>query len=156
LSEVKLHLHIDDDNTTFDDDLTRLIKQAREYCEEQTGLSLIERTVTFYVDYYSPFTIPFGPVTSFDSASIKTGINEYEVQTVDDEYEVEAGIFYSYIGNWKWKLIYDAGYTSATIPQGLKLAILNEIAFRFENRGDVVLLNTNELLQPYKLIEWLM
>lgn len=155
LGDIKEHLFIDSGNTSFDDDLTRLNTQVRRYAEEITGLSLIDRTVTLYVYYLSPFILPYGPMTTFSSAYIKTGINEYTVQTNNDDYEIVSNVFHSYVGGELWKLVYDAGYTSATCPEGLKLAMLNEIARRFENRGEkVIISDTNELLQPYKLLEW--
>lgn len=157
VAEAKAHLYIEVGNSDFDSLLTTLIKEVREYIEEITCLGLISRTVTCYIDYESAFNIPFAPVTSFTSASLKTGINTYEAKTINQDFEVENGLFISYIGGWRFKLIYVAGYTSSTIPVGLKLAFLNEIAKRFEHRGDqVIVSDTNELLMPYKMIEWLM
>lgn len=157
IDDIKEHLYIDSGNSTFDTVLTNLRKEVRQWIEQVTCLSLITRTVTVIIDYDEGFTIPFAPVTSFTSASIKTDINEYTAEVLNDEYEVEHGRFISYTGNWRYKLVYVAGYTSATLPHGLKLAFLNEVARRFENRGDnVIVSDTNELLNPYKLFEWVM
>ena len=156
LAEAKAHLYIDSGNSDFDSLITSLIPQVREYLENLTGLSLIDRTVTLWIDYESSFTIPYGPVTTFSSASVKTFINTYDAQVINDDFEVEAGRFISYVGNYRFKLIYEAGYTTATIPAGLKLGFLNEIARRFEHRGDNVIVgDTNEIVTPYKLVEWL-
>jgi len=156
LTEVKEHLYIDSGNSDFDTILTALIKESRHFIEEITALSLVSKTVTAYFDYSSEFTIPFGPVTSFTSAATKTGINTYETKTVNEDYELIDQKFISYSGNYRMKLIYVAGYTSATIPYGLKLAFLNEIARRFDNRGDGIVPRTNDLLDSYKMLEWLM
>lgn len=157
LADAKQHLYIESGNSDFDDLLTDLIEQTREFCEQVTCLSLVSKTVTVIVDYESSFTIPYGPVTSFTSASIKTYINTYDAQIIDDDFEIEAGRFISYVGNYRFKLVYVAGYTSSTLPYGLKLAMLNEIARRFEHRGDqVIVSDTNELLTEYKDLEWLM
>lgn len=153
--EAKAHLYIEAGNTDFDSLLTTLIKQSREYIEQITALSLISRTVTAYFDYSNEFNIPFGPVTSFTSAAIKTGINTYETKTVNEDYELIDQRFISYSGNYRMKLIYVSGYTSATIPAGLKLAFLNEIARRFDNRGDGGVPESNNLLDSYKMLEWL-
>lgn len=157
VAEAKAHLYIDTANTDFDAILTVLIKQCREYIEQITCVSLISRTVTFIVDYESNFTIPWGPVTSFTSASVKTTVAVYEAQVSNEDYEIEGSRFFSYIGApLRFKLIYVAGHTTSTIPHGLKLGLLNEIAKRFEHRGDnVIIQDTNELVQPYKLLEWL-
>ena len=156
LTEVKTHLYIDTANTDFDTRLTALISEARQYIEQITGRSLISRTVTAYFNYESEFGLPFGPLVSFTSAAAKDDVNSYETQTLNSDYEVEAERFISYVGNWKYKLVYTVGYMPTTIPLGLKLALLNEIAKRFEHRGDEVqVLDTNDLIIPYKDLEWL-
>lgn len=155
LADVKEHLYIDLLNTDFDDRLTDLIAETRQYLEEITGLSLIDRVVTIWIYYNSPFGIPFGPVTTFDSASKKTAINEYELLVDNDDYEIEGNEFVFHAGFGKIKLIYEAGHTELTLPAGLKLAWLNEIAKRFEHRGDREISDTNDLVKPYKQLEWL-
>ena len=155
LTDTKAHLYIDSGNTDFDAYLSttqNLIKLCREYVERITGRSLIDRTVTLYIDYESEFSIPFNP-TTLTSASIKTGINTYETKTVNSDYEFENGRFISSFGCQRWKLVYTV---TAAVPYGLKLAVLNEIAKRFEHRGDEVqVLDTNDLIMPYKDLEWL-
>ncbi len=156
VAEVKEHLFIDSTNTTFDNDITRLIKQVREWAEEITGISLVSKTVEVIVDYETSFGIPYGPVTTFTSASQKVGIAEYQTETIGEDFETEAGRFISYTGAPRYKLVYVAGYTALTIPYGLKLALLNEIAKRFDKRGDDGEgTDSNNLLEPYKDLEWL-
>ena len=157
VNDVKEHLYIETSNSDFDSVLTNKIKEVRQWIEMVTALSLIERTVTIYTDKENPFDIPFGPIVTLTSVSAKTDINTYEVQISNEDYEIENGHFISYTGDWEWKFVFEAGYTSSTMPHGLKLAFLNEIARRFEHRGDqVIISDTNELLWPYKNIEWQM
>lgn len=156
LDEIKDHLYIDLGNSTFDTILTALRKECRQYIEEITALSLISRTITAHFNYASEFRIPFGPVTSFTSAEIKTGIGTYETKTSNSDYEIIGDVFVSYSGNYLMRLIYVGGYTAATIPHGLKMAVLNEISRRFNNRGDGVIPTSNDLLDSYKMLEWLM
>lgn len=155
IADVKEHLYIDSGNTDFDSRLGNLITETRQYLEEITGLSLIDRVVTIWVYYESSFGIPFGPVTTFDSANRKTGINTYEVLVNNDDYEIEGNDFKLHVGFGKIKLIYEVGHTDLTLPAGLKLAWLNEIAKRFEHRGDREISDTNDLVKPYKDLEWL-
>jgi hypothetical protein len=159
LADIKEHLYIDSANTSFDTRLNALNTEVRQYIEEITGKSLIDKTVEVLIKYCAPFGIPFGPVVTFDTAYIKTGINEFETQTGNDEYEIQYNKFESYVGGDVWKLIYDAGYTDDTLPAGLKLAWLNEIAKRFEHRGEEVellsLTHVNDILNSYKDLEWL-
>jgi len=161
LSEAKEHLYIESGNTDFDSILTTTIKQVREYLEQITCLSLVSKTVEVIIDYECGFVIPFAPVTTFTSAAVKSGVGTYDLSVLNSDYEVEAGRFISYVGNYRFKLIYVAGYTSTTIPDGLKRAMLNEIAKRFEHRGDgserkgAEIFDTNDLIEPYKMLEWL-
>lgn len=154
LSDVKAHIYIDSGNTDFDARLTALITEVRQWIEEITATSLIEKTVNVIIDYETSFSIPFPPVTTFTSAARKVDIAGYESETDGEDFEVEAGRFISYTGAWRYRLVYEAGYTSATLPAGLKLAWLNEIARRFEHRGDQSVPDANDLLQPYIDLAW--
>ena len=160
LADIKEHLYIDSGNTSFDSRLNNLNTEVREYLEQITGRSLIDKTVTVLMLYNSSFNLPFPPLVSFDSASLKTNINEYEVLTLNEDYEVEMARFRSFIGDGQFKLIYDVGYTANTLPAGLKLAWLNEIAKRFEHRGEEVELlgqtHLNDLVNNNKDLEWVM
>jgi len=159
LADIKEHLYIDSGNTSFDTRLNSLNSEVREYVERITGKSLIDKTVTVIIEYKSSFNLPFQPLVNFDSSSIKTSINQYQIQVLNSEYEIELGRFRSYAGEGKYKLIYDVGYDANTLPEGLRLAWLNEIAKRFEHRGEEVALLSetymNDLLMPYKDLEWL-
>jgi len=155
IADIKEHLYIDSSNTSFDTRLTSLNTEVRQYIEEITGKSLIDKTVEVLIRYCGPFGIPFGPVVTFDTAYIKTGINEFTTQVGNDEYEIQYNKFESYVGGDVWKLIYEVGYTEDTLPSGLRLGWLNEIAKRFEHRGDEVqIFDTNDLILPYKDLEW--
>jgi len=154
LADIKEHLYIDSGNTSFDTRLTTLNSEVRQYLEDITGRSLIDKVVTILINYDTSFNLPFPPLTTFDSAYTKTGINQYEVRILDNEYEVEMGRFRSYVGGGKWKIIYNVGYTANTLPEGLRLAWLNEIAKRFEHRGEEVALlsqtHLNDLVNNHK------
>lgn len=157
LTQTKAHLYIDSGNTDFDAYLSttdNLIKRVRQYIEEITGRALVDKTVTIYVDYESPFPLPFVLSNSvvLTSASIKTAINSYEAKTVNSDFEIDGGKFISMIGNYRWKLVY---VITAVVPEGLKMAVLNEIARRFEHRGDREVSDTNQLIEPFKDLYWL-
>jgi len=160
LADIKEQLYIDSGNTSFDSRLNNLNSEVRQYLEDITGKSLIDKVVTIIMDYKSSFNLPFPPLVSFDSAYTRTGVNQYEVRILNNEYEVEMGRFRSYVGNGKWKLIYNVGYDANTLPEGLRLAWLNEIAKRFEHRGEEVELlsqtHLNDLVNNHKDLEWVM
>lgn len=122
-------------NLNADDDLIEmLITQSREAVEAATGLSLIRKNVVTYFNNISGnFELPFGPV-DFDSIELFdmeqdgleiTGTN---LQLIGDNFPK---LVYPKYANLK--ATYDAGYT--TIPMDLKIAILDQISYSYENRG---------------------
>lgn len=136
LAEAKRHLVV-----TFDDDdsyITELITQCIRSVEKETGTCIQPQTVFVLADIIKEFQLPCGPITSFTSAEIKTGINVYAALTQDTGFEIDSDLQFARFIPYQFgrmKLTYDAGY-GADIPEDLKLAVLNEIAFRYENRGD--------------------
>jgi len=140
LDDVKAHLNI-----TFTDDdtlLNLLVNQCIDSIEQYCICSILTKTVTIQMDMVNEFELPYGPVTGFTSSSLKSAINTYTILTANKDYEVDTTLqFARYVPYScqypsRIKIIYTAGYT--TLPTSLKLAVLNEIAFRYENRGDSV------------------
>lgn len=122
LQEAKDWCRVDitDDDTL----ITLLITAARIVCENHANLSFIEREVTAkIINGLGGFVLPYGPVTSITSVTIADGTDIYDADfSIDDPY----GKLYT--------VVYDAGY--ATLPQNLRHAVLNQIAFMYDNRGD--------------------
>lgn len=132
LSEAKLYCRV---TTSAEDTLiTLMITQAREAIEVATGLSLIPKDITTYFNNVSGnFDIPFGPVDSvtfqlFDMEQDALEIEGTDLQLIGDEFPK-----LSYPRYPNLKATYEAGYT--TIPKDLKLAILDQISYDYENRG---------------------
>lgn len=111
-----------------------LIKSAREAVEVATGLSLIPKDVTTYFNNISGnFDIPFGPIDIstfelFDMEQDALEITGTDLQLIGDEFPK---LVYPRYANLK--ATYEAGYT--TIPTDLKLAILDQVSYDYENRG---------------------
>lgn len=111
-----------------------LIKSAREAVEVATGLSLIPKDVTTYFNNISGnFDIPFGPIDIstfelFDMEQDDLEITGTDLQLIGDEFPK---LVYPRYANLK--ATYEAGYT--TIPTDLKLAILDQVSYDYENRG---------------------
>lgn len=138
LNELKAHLQI----TYTDDDtyLTALIKACRAALEQYCNISLVSKVVTLFADLYCEREIPYGPVSTFTSASLKTSAGTYTAQTLNTDFEVDGitngfQVFKPFISG-RWKLIYTAGYAAANVPKDLILATKHEAAFRYEHRGD--------------------
>lgn len=111
-----------------------LITSAREAIEVATGLSLIPKNVTTYFNNISGnFDIPFGPIDVatfelFDMEQNALEVTGTDLQLIGDEFPKLAYPHYANL-----KATYEAGYT--TIPADLKLAILDQVSYDYENRG---------------------
>jgi uncharacterized phiE125 gp8 family phage protein len=132
LAEAKSYARV---TTNAEDALIEImISSAREAIEVATGLSLIQKEiVVFFNNVSGNFDIPFGPVN----------INTFQLYDMEqDGIEIESPD-YNLIGGIHPKLdfpryanlkaTYFAGSTS--IPKDLKLAILDQISYDYENRG---------------------
>jgi hypothetical protein len=149
VATVKDHLHID--GTEEDTYLTSLIKQCRKRVENYCSISIgsQSREGRIYLNYCDEFRVPYGPLLSVESLEYVNPPNDNEDMTEDEDFVVMGDRIKSYRGG-EFAIEYTAGYE--TLPYDLGLALLNEIAFRYENRGDGSLVSegAKSLLTPYK------
>lgn len=161
LDEAKAHCRVD-----FDDDdtlLTALITAARQAIEDYCHISLIAKTITLTLaaaerpssyfmqpyqvrEQFNEFEIPYGPIQSVDMVTSidSDGITVINCALNSDYYLMGKAFQTIRISNNFSNniLVYTAGYgtaqgtTPGPIPAGLKLAILNEVAYRYEARGE--------------------
>ena len=129
LAEAKLYCRV---STSVDDNqISLMIKQAREAIEVGTGLSLIPKTaVVWFTNFNGTFNLPYGPVNSFTSL-----IDENGDTIIAADYTLVGGKF-PMLTRPLWrnlKATYTVGYT--TIPNDLKIAILDQVSYDYENRG---------------------
>jgi Phage gp6-like head-tail connector protein len=164
LAQVKAQLIISftDDDTL----LTSLITQARKAIENYCAVSMAYQTITLIADLFNEWELPYGPVNGILGVSTRTGTEGSgpgTYATAATGWSEDGGNFKTFIpaggggfnpgapfvGYFQWgpdaswygqnpgnryRIIYTAGpYT----PDDLKLAVLNEIAYRYENRGNV-------------------
>lgn len=129
-----------------DDDalITRLIKGARKVCETYVNLSFITRTVTATIhNGLGNFTLPYGPVVGEVTSYADTdgiAITDYNYRDAHDS---------------DITVVYDAGYE--TLPEDLRTALLCQIAWMYENRGDSKIamglsLETTLILKPLRSV----
>lgn len=107
-----------------DDDLiAALIKGARIICENYSGVSFVQKTVTAIIQNgLGNINLPYGPVTGSVAYTNPDGTaitGDYNISIPKCE---------------RIKAVYTGGYT--TLPGNLKTAVLNQIAWMYENRGD--------------------
>lgn len=166
LTEVKRHLNMQFDTAgayTFDDDdtyLTGLIKECRQRLEKYTGVSFGEKECRAIIrNDLGGQELPYGPIQSASCALDASG---------DDLGCTELrGILFKWLDSPKGSYIdisYTAGYEN--LPDDLKRAIKEEVAYRYKFRGDVSQEFANEkpglcegakvLAKPYKRTNWLM
>lgn len=154
LAEAKAHCYI---THSEDDDYLGnfLILACRSAVENYCQISLVEKTVTASLkiennirlsdpsgyldsrDNDNIFELPYGPVKEIASATMKSSNGCLIPMVENQDYLLSGNLYKSMIINSTGDivLVYKTGYANM-IPHDLKLAILNEIAFRYELRGD--------------------
>lgn len=157
LAQLKAQLYI-----TFTDDdtlLTSLITQARKAIENYCNISIVTQTIILTADLYNEWELPYGPVTGITSVKTRSanegsGPQTYTTTTSGwgydgDEFitfipadfgQFNPSIPYRGLPDYPYPNRYRIQYNTgmATVPDDLKLAILQEAAYRFENRGDAL------------------
>ena len=141
LEEMKKYLRLEGDDSPgdefdFDDELIQdMITEGRVWVEQYTGLHLVEKSLQVVLLNQAGMTEMPGPVTG------TIVIKNEDATTIDSA-------TYKFIGSDFPKLVtpfdgrltltYDAGYTPATCPKGLKNAIKAYVAYAFEHRGEEI------------------
>lgn len=149
LGDAKAWLKID----VPDDDILlseTLIPAARQSCENFLNMSLINRKITAFLQIgLEEMPLPYGPVKDVESVSDMNGnpitgyvLNYETFKAIDPAREI--------------KIVYNAGFNSA-LPKVFKLAILNQLAYDYEHRGDeaetkTIALPVKRLLRPFRRV----
>ncbi|OLP54920.1 hypothetical protein BJF92_14070 [Rhizobium rhizosphaerae] len=171
LAEAKAHLRLE----TADEDalVTALIRTVRQHLERETGLALITRSLRLYLDDWPDtriISLPVGPVTAVD------GVTLYDAEGHPSEIGAAGFVLdgRAYpprllapvlpspdqpLNGIEIDLTAGFGPTGATVPDGLKRAMLQHLALLFAFRGVVapqdqpagVPLGYDRLLAPYRM-----
>ncbi len=159
LEEVKSHLKI-----TFTDEdtyLSMLIALCRRSLEEYTCTSMVQKTVTIFGSFSEDLQLPYAPIGDLTSVHLWDG-EAYETADTDDyQLHGEKNKYLCFNTCGKYKIVYAAGPASADlVPGNMKLALLNEIAFRYENHGDEsgligVCDAARKLADPNRQMQWI-
>lgn len=120
------------ENTTVEQDslFALWIRAARKKIEDYTGLSLIPRNIVAILSAeQGNMELPFGPVTNTPTF-VDTEGESQDITTrgLDFPYIVYP-VSYT-------KATYTAGYADGECPEELQQAILLQVCFWWENRGD--------------------
>jgi hypothetical protein len=156
LAEAKAHCYVDG----ADDDalLSFLITACRQTVENYCHISIVEKTITATLEIsnylstryvgtslnpsnsglpYNEVELPFGPVKAFTKITSITSNGVANDLVEGDDYFLKGTLYKTLClqsASGTNILVYTTGYIN--MPNDLKLAILNEIAFRLEKRGD--------------------
>lgn len=158
VSDVKAHLYI----THSDDDtyLTGLIKRARKQIENYCSIAIGSQEWIWMQDCNGgvELQIPKQPVISVDAVSYEESSNSFVSKTAEDDYKI-SGLFektFTPFTYGRWRVEYTTGYE--TLPDDLKHGILCQVAYLYENRGDVSKTGLSDMakdiVSPYKDYSW--
>lgn len=131
VAEAKAYCRV---STSTEDTLfSLLITQAREAIEMATGLNLVPKAMVVYFNNLGGnFELPFGPVTAsfrlYDMEQDALEIEAADYQLIG--YDFPKLAYPKYVN---LKATYTSGYTS--VPADLKVAILDQVSYDYENRG---------------------
>jgi uncharacterized phiE125 gp8 family phage protein len=141
-----LKLDVAEDDLILDE----LITAARQQCEGFLNISLINRTVTAWLQIgLDLIRLPYGPVKEVTAVENSAGelITDYvlkyeKFKALDPATEVKA--------------VYTAGYEEP-IPRQFKTGILEQVAWLYTNRGDQQITETispiaKKILAPYRRV----
>lgn len=148
LEEIKNYLRVDGSLTTDDDMLTELGKTARSLCEKYVNQSIITRTVKSIVNNsLGGIVLPYQPYVS------GIVVKDYDGNTIDsNNVEFKGASFkrlFEPVSEYL-ECTYLAGYS--TCPSHFKTAILQQLAWMYENRGDAGLSEiVMQTLKPYRI-----
>lgn len=150
VAQAKLYMNIDSDYTEMDGIISDLITSAREWIEQYTGLSLIEKDLTAYVKE-SAYEIPNGPVIQIDGLKDLEGTDVQYTKIGPSDYPV------IYLTRYPAVISYKAGYAEGKVPSPIIEAIKMLTQTNYENRESFVVGQTiNEApngviskIQPY-------
>lgn len=152
LGEAKTHLRV-----TFPDDdveIWRLITAARQAVENYCNISIALKRITLIADCVDCWTLPYGPVIAIESVENRTGRWAYGSMG-SDTYHTDGDQFEG--GPGRLRILYTTGMESC--PEDLKQAILNQVAFLYENRGKTsdsgVCDQAQQLANPYRISIWI-
>lgn len=134
LSEAKAWIKVANSYTDDDTIITALITVAREQLEQYLAISIPVKDVTAVLcNEAGGIFIPYAPVNEITAV-----YDENDEELDETGYGVTIGSFpqLKYPVTSVVKVEYEAGY--ATVPEALKRAVLMQIAYLYEHRGDEI------------------
>jgi len=132
VAEAKQYCRVS--NSVEDDLFADLITQSREAVEKAANISIIPKTaIVWFNNEAGNFELPFGPidietVKVYDDNQNGIELTSPTLKIIGDKYPKVAFPLYANL-----RAEYETGY--ATCPTELKVAMLDQINYGYENRG---------------------
>lgn len=132
VAEAKQYCRVS--NNVEDDLFADLISQSREAVEKAANISIIPKTaIVWFNNEAGNFELPFGPldietVKVYDDNQNGIELTSPTLKLIGDKYPKVAFPLYANL-----RAEYETGYT--TCPTELKIAMLDQINYGYENRG---------------------
>lgn len=153
LQEAKTQLRV----TFADDDteITALITKARKSIENYCNRSIVYQRILLVADMCESWELPWGPVIGLEAVqnnSSQSGSGPVTYADTTSGWKVDGSLFQPVEGR-RYRLTYTAG---DYCPEDLKQAILTQITFLYENRGESsVSPSAKDLAAPYFIALWM-
>ena len=130
VEEAQAFCRVQNTNTQQDLQFAMWVLAARDKIEQYCGLSLIPKNIVAILEAkQGMMELPFGPVTSTPTFVDQQGVSQ-EITLIGLDYPViQLPIAYT-------KATYEAGFAEGECPLLLKQAILMQVCYWWENRGD--------------------
>lgn len=131
VAEAKQYCRVTND---VEDDLFEdLITQSREAIEKATGLSLVPKIATvWFSNLAGMYQLQFGPVTEITELFNAEGdeIAPANFKFIGGQYPMLQRPYWTDL-----KAVYKCGFANGALPKELKIAMLDQINYGYENRG---------------------
>lgn len=169
LAEAKTHLRV-----TFNDDdveIYRMITRARKYIENYCSISIVRQRIQVVANICGCWDLPLAPVVEVESVETRelyNGSGPLVYVPSDQDWSIDGDNFLSngypqhistrdrFYPDNRTRVTYIAGMEMC--PEDLKAAILAQLAFLYENRGETSDKTSSEALElaaPYRILRWL-
>lgn len=156
LAEAKIQCRI-----TFTDDdveVTKFITIARKHIENWCNISIVYQRIVLIADFFVSWELPYPPVIGLESVENAVALTG-SAPTTWQTSEINWGIIgnkFDPIGRYRYRITYTAGNYC---PADLKQAILEQIAFLYEHRGEGGTSGISKeamiLAEPFKRLTWI-
>lgn len=131
IAEAKQYCRVSND--VEDDLFADLITQSREAIEKATNLSLVPRiAIVWFTNLAGMFQFQYGPVNEITELLNAEGneIAPANYKIIGGKYPMLQRPMYSNL-----KATYSCGFANGEVPKELKIAMLDQINYGYENRG---------------------